>query len=228
MFYGFHTGRAAISGCRVEHVLEDIQSLNRRALERADLEITAVPPTRTPSSRAPRPAPAAPRWHGLRTWWGRHQPPLGGDGDPRPLTTAARFVRVPDCVRSRSCSTASAAGRGRVRGECDHPRNQLTYRDEELVKVVTRRLCRAGPPAGALGLDVVRRDPTPTDARRASASASRSGRARPRRRHPYALQFDAGSTSPRAGASSMYGSTLDLGQTGGALNGSTSRRAPRS
>src|SRR5437899_1175177 len=42
MFYGFHTGLAAIPGCRVEHVLEDIQSLNRRALERADLEITAV------------------------------------------------------------------------------------------------------------------------------------------------------------------------------------------
>src|SRR6185436_15074182 len=42
MFYGFHTGQAVIEGCQVEHVLEDIQSLNRRALERADLEITAV------------------------------------------------------------------------------------------------------------------------------------------------------------------------------------------
>src|SRR5207237_1745608 len=42
MFYGFHTGEAVIDGCKVEHVLEDIQSLNRRALERADLEITAV------------------------------------------------------------------------------------------------------------------------------------------------------------------------------------------
>src|SRR5689334_16149838 len=42
MFYGFHTGQAAIEGCRVEHVLEDIQSLNVRAIERADLEITAV------------------------------------------------------------------------------------------------------------------------------------------------------------------------------------------
>src|SRR5215510_14850655 len=42
MFYGFHIGAAGIDGCRVEHVLEDIQSLNRRAIERADLEITAV------------------------------------------------------------------------------------------------------------------------------------------------------------------------------------------
>src|SRR2546428_6702984 len=42
MFFGFHSGRASIAGCQVEHVIEDIQSLNRRALERADLEITAV------------------------------------------------------------------------------------------------------------------------------------------------------------------------------------------
>jgi len=42
MFYGFHAGLATIAGCRVEHVLEDIQSLNRRALQTADLEITAV------------------------------------------------------------------------------------------------------------------------------------------------------------------------------------------
>src|SRR5689334_4375000 len=41
MFYGFHTGEAVIDGCRVEHVLQDIQSLNVRAIERADLEITA-------------------------------------------------------------------------------------------------------------------------------------------------------------------------------------------
>src|SRR5689334_15386273 len=41
MFYGFHTGEAAIDGCRVEHVLQDIQSLNARALRDADLEITA-------------------------------------------------------------------------------------------------------------------------------------------------------------------------------------------
>src|SRR5438105_3425792 len=42
MFYGFHAGLATIPGFQVEHVLEDIQSLNRRALERADLEISAV------------------------------------------------------------------------------------------------------------------------------------------------------------------------------------------
>ena len=42
MFYGFHTGEAVIDGCKVEHVLQDIQTLNRRAIDAADLEITAV------------------------------------------------------------------------------------------------------------------------------------------------------------------------------------------
>ena len=42
MFYGFHTGEAVIDGCKVEHVLQDIQALNRRAIDAADLEITAV------------------------------------------------------------------------------------------------------------------------------------------------------------------------------------------
>ena len=41
MFYGFHTGEAVIDGCKVEHVLQDIQSLNVRAIEQGDLEITA-------------------------------------------------------------------------------------------------------------------------------------------------------------------------------------------
>src|SRR5882672_10696177 len=36
MFYGFHAGLAEVTGCRVEHVLQDIQSLNRRAIESAD------------------------------------------------------------------------------------------------------------------------------------------------------------------------------------------------
>ena len=41
MFYGFATGAVQVRDYRVEHVLEDIESLNRRALT-AELEITAV------------------------------------------------------------------------------------------------------------------------------------------------------------------------------------------
>src|SRR5262245_6285101 len=41
MFYGFATGAVQVRDYRVEHVLEDIESLNRRALT-AELEMTAV------------------------------------------------------------------------------------------------------------------------------------------------------------------------------------------
>jgi 1,4-dihydroxy-6-naphthoate synthase len=41
MFYGLASGKVKIDGVRIEHVMEDIQSLNERAL-RAELEVTAI------------------------------------------------------------------------------------------------------------------------------------------------------------------------------------------
>lgn len=41
MFYGLTSGIVKIEGVRIEHVLEDIQSLNERAM-RAELEVTAI------------------------------------------------------------------------------------------------------------------------------------------------------------------------------------------
>ena len=41
MFYGLAQGAVKIEGWRIEHVVEDIQSLNRRALK-AELEVTAI------------------------------------------------------------------------------------------------------------------------------------------------------------------------------------------
>jgi len=41
MFYALTTGKVSVPGVRVEHVLEDIESLNRRARS-AELEVTAV------------------------------------------------------------------------------------------------------------------------------------------------------------------------------------------
>lgn len=41
MFYGLTAGKVRIPGVRIEHVLEDIESLNRRA-RAGDLEVTAV------------------------------------------------------------------------------------------------------------------------------------------------------------------------------------------
>jgi 1,4-dihydroxy-6-naphthoate synthase len=41
MFYGLSSGKVRLDGITIEHLLEDIQSLNERAL-RAELEVTAV------------------------------------------------------------------------------------------------------------------------------------------------------------------------------------------
>jgi len=41
MFYGLSSGKVKLEGIRIEHLLEDIQSLNERAM-RAELEVTAI------------------------------------------------------------------------------------------------------------------------------------------------------------------------------------------
>jgi 1,4-dihydroxy-6-naphthoate synthase len=41
MFYGLSSGKVKLAGITIEHLLEDIQSLNERAL-RAELEVTAI------------------------------------------------------------------------------------------------------------------------------------------------------------------------------------------
>lgn len=41
MFYGFASGQVKIPGFQIEHVLEDIQSLNQKAL-RTEIEVTAI------------------------------------------------------------------------------------------------------------------------------------------------------------------------------------------
>ena len=41
MFYGLATGKVKLPGIRIEHMLEDIQSLNARAMK-GELEVTAI------------------------------------------------------------------------------------------------------------------------------------------------------------------------------------------
>jgi len=178
MFYGFHTGRATIAGCQVEHVLEDIQSLNRRALERADLEITAV------SAHAY--AHLADRYAVLACGasMGMGYGPVVVAASPRtveslrgervaipgPLTTAAlllelecpgcvpvevMFDQIPKVVRQGQTDEGAPIAAGVIIHE-----SQLTYAAEGLVKVLDfgelwERRDRLPVP---LGLDVVRRD----------------------------------------------------------------------
>ena len=172
MFYGFHTGQAAIEGCRVEHVLEDIQSLNRRALERADLEITAV------SAHAY--AFLADRYAVLACGasMGLGYGPLIVACAPRtleslrgarvaipgPLTTAALLLKTecPDCVpvEVRFDEIPAAVLRGDVEAGVIIHESQITYQAEGLVKVLDFGelwQTRDSLPV-PLGLDVVRRD----------------------------------------------------------------------
>ena len=178
MFYGFHTGRATIAGCRVEHVLEDIQSLNRRALERADLEITAV------SAHAY--AHLADRYAVLACGasMGLGYGPVVVASAPRTLeslrgervaipgrlTTAAlllrldcpecvpvevMFDRIPEVVRRGHDDDGLPIAAGVIIHE-----SQLTYAAEGLIKVLDfgeRWMERDRLPV-PLGLDVVRRD----------------------------------------------------------------------
>src|SRR5512133_972005 len=48
MFYGLSSGKVKLDGIRIEHMLEDIQSLNERAMS-AELEVTAIAAQAVPS-----------------------------------------------------------------------------------------------------------------------------------------------------------------------------------
>jgi 1,4-dihydroxy-6-naphthoate synthase len=214
MFYGFHTGRAQVPGCQVEHVLEDIQALNRRALERADLEITAVSAhayaflaetyavldcgasmglgygpilvTRTPRTLASlRGTPVA---------------------IPGPLTTAALLLRIecPECqpVEVRFDRIPEAVLAGEVEAGVIIHESQLTYGEQGLVKLVDfgeSWQAREGLPL-PLGLDVVRRDLGPELMREISRGFRASIEEAIRREDEavaYALQFGRGLDAAR-------------------------------
>ena len=234
MFYGFHTGVATIAGCRVEHVLEDIQSLNRRALERADLEITAVS-AHAYAFLAERyavlacgasmglgygPVVVAREARTLDSLRGKRV------AIPGPLTTAALLLRIecPEAVpiEVRFDRIPAAVRAGQVEAGVIIHESQLTYREEGLIKVLDFGELwqeRDGLPV-PLGLDVVRRDL----GRELMGAVSVGFRASIEAAHAhedeairYALQFGRGlDTGNGKRFVHMYVNplTLDLGDTG--------------
>ena len=183
MFYGFHTGRASVEGCAVEHVLEDIQSLNRRALKRADLEITAVSAhayaflseryavlacgASMGMGYGPVVVARAPRT--LASLRGKRV------AIPGALTTAALLLRLecPDCLPVEVVfdRIQRAVAGGKVEAGVIIHESQLTYGAEGLAKIVDfgelwQTRDRLPVP---LGLDVVRRDLGPELMRAVSA-----------------------------------------------------------
>ena len=172
MFYGFHTGEAVIDGCKVEHVLQDIQSLNVRAIEQGDLEITACS-AHAYAHLADRYAVLA---CGASFGWGygpvlvareaRSVASLKGKrvAIPGKLTTAALLLRTecPDVetVEVMFDDIPRAVLAGEVEAGVIIHESQLTYREEGLAKVLDFGELwqqRDNLPV-PLGLDVVRRD----------------------------------------------------------------------
>jgi 1,4-dihydroxy-6-naphthoate synthase len=234
MFYGFHTGLASIAGCRVEHVLEDIQSLNRRALERGDLEITAV------SAHAYAhlmdryavlacgasmglgygPVVVSKEARSLESLRGRRV------AIPGPLTTAALLLRL-ECPEAVPVEVMfdripQAVLAGEVEAGVIIHESQLTYREEGLTKVLDFGELwqqRDGLPV-PLGLDVVRRDlgaelmKAVSVGFRASIEAAHANEAEALR---YALDFGRGlDTTQGRKFVRMYVNdlTLDMGEIG--------------
>ena len=234
MFYGFHTGQAAIAGCQVVHVLEDIQTLNRRALDQADLEITAVS-AHAYAKLADRyavmrcgaslgmgygPVVVARERRSLHSLRGR---PVAVPG---PLTTAALLLAI-ECpgsipVQVMFDQIPAAVASGSVEAGVLIHETQLTYLSEGLHKVVDfgelweQREQLPVP----LGLDVVRRDLGPDLMKAASdgfLASIRYALDHEDEALRYALQFGRGLDVEKGRQFvRMYVNdlTLDLGDTG--------------
>jgi 1,4-dihydroxy-6-naphthoate synthase len=234
MFYGFHTGQAAIAGCQVEHVLQDIQSLNKRALADADLEITAVSAHAYAHLLDRYAVLACGASMGLGygpivvAREARSLDSLRGQrvAIPGALTTAALLLRIecPDCVPVEVMFDRIPAAilAGEVEAGVIIHESQLTYQDEGLVKVLDFGelwQSRDGLPV-PLGLDVVRRDLGPELMQavsvgfRASIQAALDHEDEAIR---YALQFGRGlDVNKGRQFVHMYVNplTLDMGETG--------------
>jgi 1,4-dihydroxy-6-naphthoate synthase len=209
MFYGLSSGKVRLDGIVIEHLLEDIQSLNERAL-RAELEVTAISAHAFPA--------VADRYWIMRTGasMGEGYGPviisrkytsladLRGRtvGTPGPLTTATLLFRTfTEGIRNVDMPfdrIMEAVDDGTVDAGLLIHEGQITYQSLGYHKVLDFGEfwdARTGGLPLPLGLDVVRKDLGEEMARRLSRGLRESiayGYAHQDESVPYALQWGRG------------------------------------
>lgn len=234
MFYGLASGKVQLPGIKIEHMLEDIQSLNERAM-RGELEVTAI------SAHAF--AHVADRYWIMRTGasMGEGYGPviisrkyksleeLRGKtvGTPGPLTTATLlFKTFTEDIRNVDMAfdrIMSAVDSGNVDAGLLIHEGQITYESLGYYKILDfgefwEKETRGLPLP--LGLDVVRKDLGEDLARTLSRGLKESiayGYSHQEESIPYALQWGRGiSTQLGEKFVKMYVSelTIDMGEKG--------------
>jgi 1,4-dihydroxy-6-naphthoate synthase len=171
MFYAIATGRVPLNGWRVEHVVEDIQSLNRRA-QQAQLDVTAISAASYPDLKRHywilSVGSSVGRGYGPLVISRQPQDPEGLHGRrvavPGLKTTAALLLRLamPGCrpVERPFADIPEAVLRGEVQAGVVIHEWQLTYRDAGLLPVLDLGLwwARETRLPLPLGLNVVRKE----------------------------------------------------------------------
>lgn len=234
MFYGLASGKVKLEGITIEHMLEDIQSLNERALK-AELEVTAISAHAFPyvsdqywimktgasMGEGYGPVIVSRKYRSLRELHGKMV------GTPGPLTTATLLFRIfTEGIRHRDMpfdKIMGAVDDGSIDAGLLIHEGQITYKSLGYHKVLDFGELWKEESGGLplpLGLDLVRKDLGLPMARRLSVGLKESieyGYAHQDESIPYAMEWGRG-IDHRLGAAfvKMYVSelTVDMGENG--------------
>lgn len=234
MFYGLASGKVKLDGIIIEHLLEDIQSLNERAM-RAELAVTAISAHAFPyvadkywimktgasMGEGYGPVIISRKYRSLDELQGKTV------GTPGPLTTATLlFKTFTDGIRNRDMpfdAIMEAVDAGTVDAGLLIHEGQITYQQLGYHKILDFGELWEKETDGLplpLGLDVVRKDLGETMARRLSEGLKQSiayGYAHQDESIPYALRWGRG-IDKKLGERfvKMYVSdlTIDMGERG--------------
>jgi len=234
MFYGLASGKVKIPGFAIEHVMEDIQSLNERAL-RGELEVTAISAHAFPHvadkywimatgasmGEGYGPIIVSKKYSRLEELRGKVV------GTPGKLTTANLLFKIfTDGIQHENMpfdQIINAILQDKVAAGLLIHEGQLTYKDAGLKKILDFGELWQKETNGLplpLGLDVVRRDLGEEFARQISRTlrdSIRYGYDHQNESIPYALQFGRG-IDEKIGSKfvKMYVNerTIDMGEEG--------------